>query len=131
MLPRKPFRFLDFLYLFARAFWIPFVKKVGKGGKFIAKGVSAIATALWEDKVLTPSAYKVSKGIGVAKKSEHPYNWEPATIAFVKKVGKGGKFIALKAACVHVVHDGDKPHAGFRIDDFRVRADFNIVPAEA
>ncbi len=32
------------------------------------KGVSAIATALWEDKVLTPSAYKVSKGIGVAKK---------------------------------------------------------------
>ncbi len=31
------------------------------------KGVSAIATALWEDKVLTPSAYKVSKGIGVAK----------------------------------------------------------------
>ncbi len=36
MLPRKPFRFLDFLYLFARAFWIPFVEKVGKGGKFVA-----------------------------------------------------------------------------------------------
>ena len=47
------------------------------------KGVSAIATALWENKVLTPSAYKVSKGIGVAKKSEHPYNWEPATIASI------------------------------------------------
>ena len=28
------------------------------------KGVSAIATALWEDKVLTPSAYKMSKGNG-------------------------------------------------------------------
>ena len=47
------------------------------------KGVSAIATALWEDKVLTPSAYKMSKGIGVAKKSGHPYNWEPATIASI------------------------------------------------
>ena len=47
------------------------------------KGVSAIATALWEDKVLTPSAYKVSKGIGVAKKSEHPYNWETSMIASI------------------------------------------------
>lgn len=36
------------------------------------KGVSAIATALWEDKVLTPSAYKVSKGIGVAKNRNIP-----------------------------------------------------------
>lgn len=44
------------------------------------KGVSAIVTALWEDKVLTPSAYKASKGIGVAKKSERPYNWEPARL---------------------------------------------------
>lgn len=47
------------------------------------KGVSSIATALWEDKVLTPSAYKVSKGIGVAKKSEHPYNWETSMIASI------------------------------------------------
>ncbi len=47
------------------------------------KGVSDIATAPWEDKVLTPSAYKVSKGIGVAKKSEHPYNREPAMIASI------------------------------------------------
>ena len=47
------------------------------------KGVSAIATALWEDKALTPSAYKVSKGIGVAKKSEHPYNWETSMIASI------------------------------------------------
>jgi len=36
------------------------------------KGVSAIATALWEDKVHTPSAYKMSKGIGVAKKQNTP-----------------------------------------------------------
>ena len=47
------------------------------------KGVSAIATALWEDKVLTPSAYKVSKGIGVAKVSENPYCWESATVAAI------------------------------------------------
>ena len=47
------------------------------------KGVSAIATALWEDKVLTPSAYKMSKGIGVAKKSGHPYNWETSMIASI------------------------------------------------
>ena len=33
--------------------------------------------------MLAPSAYKVSKGIGVAKKSERPYNWEPATIAYI------------------------------------------------
>ena len=45
--------------------------------------MSAIATALWEDKVLTPSAYKMSKGIGVAKKSEYPYNWEPSMIAHI------------------------------------------------
>lgn len=69
----KPLRFLNFLYLFARAFGIP----------------------------------------------------------FVKKVGKGGKFIALKAASVHVIHDGDEPHARFGIDDFGVRADLNIIPAEA
>ena len=73
MFARKPLRFLDFLYFFARAFGIP----------------------------------------------------------FVKKVGKGGKFIALKAASVHVVHDGDEPHARFGIDDFGVRADLNIIPAEA
>ena len=39
-------------------------------------------------------------------------------IPFVEKVGKGGKFVALKAACVHVVHDGDEPHARFGVDDF-------------
>lgn len=47
------------------------------------KGVSDIATILWEDKLLTPSAYKVSKGIGVAKVSENPYCWESATIAAI------------------------------------------------
>ena len=46
-------------------------------------GMSAIATILWEDKVLTPSAYKVSKGIGVAKVSENPYNWETSMIASI------------------------------------------------
>ncbi|MDO4321631.1 MAG: DUF4368 domain-containing protein [Lachnospiraceae bacterium] len=35
--------------------------------------MSAIATILWEDKVLTPSAYKASKGIGVSRVSENPY----------------------------------------------------------
>ena len=47
------------------------------------KGVSDIATILWEDKLLTPSAYKVSKGIGVAKVSENPYCWESATIVAI------------------------------------------------
>ena len=46
-------------------------------------GMSAIATILWEDKVLTPSAYKVSKGIGVVKVSENPYNWETSMIASI------------------------------------------------
>lgn len=46
-------------------------------------GMSAIATILCEDKVLTPSAYKVSKGIGVAKVSENPYNWETSMIASI------------------------------------------------
>lgn len=46
-------------------------------------GMSAIATILWEDKVLTPSAYKVSKGIGVARVSENPYNWETSMIATI------------------------------------------------
>ena len=69
----KPFRFLDFLHLFARAFWIP----------------------------------------------------------FVELVGKGGKFVALKTARVYVVHDGGEPHARFGVDDFGVRADLDIIPAEA
>lgn len=47
------------------------------------KGMSAIATILWEDKVLTPSAYKVSKGIGVAKVSENPYGWEPCMVSAI------------------------------------------------
>ena len=51
-------------------------------------------------------------------------------IPFVEQVGKGGKFVALKAARIHIVHDGDKPHACFGIDDFGVRTDFDIVPAE-
>ena len=46
-------------------------------------GMSAIATILWEDKVLTPSAYKVSKGIGVAKVSETPYGWEPCMVSAI------------------------------------------------
>ena len=45
--------------------------------------MSAIATILWEDKVLTPSAYKVSKGIGVAKVSENPYGWEPCMVSAI------------------------------------------------
>ena len=36
MFARKPLRFLDFLYFFARAFGIPLIKKVGKCGKFVA-----------------------------------------------------------------------------------------------
>lgn len=47
------------------------------------KEMSAIATILWEDKVLTPSAYKASKDIGVAKVSENPYNWETSMIASI------------------------------------------------
>lgn len=46
-------------------------------------GCSAIATALWADKVLTPSAYKLSKGIGVGKKSEDPYGWEPSAVGAI------------------------------------------------
>ena len=46
-------------------------------------GMSAIATVLWEDKVLTPSAYKVSKGIGVAKVSDNPYGWEPCMVSAI------------------------------------------------
>ena len=47
------------------------------------KGMSAIATILWEDKVLTPSAYKASKGIGVAKVSENLYGWEPCMVSAI------------------------------------------------
>ncbi len=36
MFARKSLCFLDFLHLSAGAFGIPFVKEVGKGGKFIA-----------------------------------------------------------------------------------------------
>lgn len=46
-------------------------------------GCSAIATALWSDKVLTPSAYKLLKGIGVGKKSEDPYGWEPSAVGAI------------------------------------------------
>ena len=43
------------------------------------KGVSAIATTLWKDRTLTPSAYKASKGIGVAK----VYCWETSAVAAI------------------------------------------------
>ncbi|NBH13051.1 DUF4368 domain-containing protein [Lachnospiraceae bacterium] len=47
------------------------------------KGISAIADTLWEDKVLTPSAYKASKGLAAAIVSENPYNWESTTVALI------------------------------------------------
>lgn len=46
-------------------------------------GMSAIATILWEEKVLTPSAYKASKGVGVARVSGNPYCWEPSAVAAI------------------------------------------------
>lgn len=46
-------------------------------------GCSAIATALWRDKVLTPSAYKASKGIGVSRYSEDPYCWESSAVSAI------------------------------------------------
>lgn len=46
-------------------------------------GMSAIATILWEEKVLTPSAYKASKGVGVARVSENPYCWKPSAVAAI------------------------------------------------
>lgn len=47
------------------------------------KGISAIADALWEDRVLTPSAYKASKGLAAPIVSENPYNWESTTVALI------------------------------------------------
>ena len=47
------------------------------------KGCYAIATALWKDKIFTPSAYKQSKGIGVGKKSENPYYWESSAVGAI------------------------------------------------
>ncbi len=47
------------------------------------KGISAIADTLWEDKVLTPSAYKASKGLAAPIVSENPYNWESTTVALI------------------------------------------------
>lgn len=47
------------------------------------KGCSAIATALWQDKIMTPSAYKNSRGIGVARLSEDPYCWEPSAVGAI------------------------------------------------
>ena len=47
------------------------------------KGISAIADILWEDKVLTPSAYKASKGLEAAIVSGNPYNWESTTVALI------------------------------------------------
>ena len=47
------------------------------------KGISAIADILWEDEVLTPSAYKASKGLEAAIVSVNPYNWESTTVALI------------------------------------------------
>lgn len=47
------------------------------------KGCSAIATALWKDKILTPSAYKQSKGICVARVSEDSCCWEPSAVGAI------------------------------------------------
>lgn len=47
------------------------------------KGCSAIATALWKDKIFTPSAYKQSKGIGVARVSEDSCCWEPSAVGAI------------------------------------------------
>ncbi len=47
------------------------------------KGISAIADTLWGDKVLTPSAYKASKGLAAPIVSENPYNWESTTVALI------------------------------------------------
>ena len=47
------------------------------------KGISAIADTLWGDKVLTPSAYKASKGLEAAIVSGNPYNWESTTVALI------------------------------------------------
>ena len=47
------------------------------------KGCSAIATELWKDKILTPSAYKQSKGIGVARVSEDSCCWEPSAVGAI------------------------------------------------
>lgn len=44
-------------------------------------GPSAIATILWKDQVLTPSAHKAARGIGVARVSADPYNWESSVVA--------------------------------------------------
>jgi len=45
------------------------------------KGPSAISEILWQEKVLTPSAYKKSKGIGIGRVSENPFNWESSAVA--------------------------------------------------
>lgn len=47
------------------------------------KGISAIADILWEDEVLTPSAYKASKGLEAAIVSGNPYNWKSTTVALI------------------------------------------------
>ena len=47
------------------------------------KGCYAIATALWKDKIFTPSAYKQSKGIGVARVSEDSCCWEPSAVGAI------------------------------------------------
>ena len=44
------------------------------------KGTSDIADILWQDKVLTPSAYKQSKNIKVPLVSENPYDWTTSAV---------------------------------------------------
>ena len=43
-------------------------------------GPTAIANMLRADKVLTPSAYKASKGIGAPIVSANPYNWQQSKV---------------------------------------------------
>lgn len=47
------------------------------------KGISAIVNTLWENKVLTPSAYKNSKGLAATIVPENPYNWQSTTVALI------------------------------------------------
>ena len=47
------------------------------------QGPCAIADTLWEEKVLTPSAYKKSKKVGVACVSKNPYNWRSCMVTAI------------------------------------------------
>ena len=47
------------------------------------QGPCAIADTLWEEKVLTPSAYKKFKNVGVASVSKDPYNWGSSMVTAI------------------------------------------------